>query len=106
MTSPADQNGWSFLRRLLQPHRRAVARYGMILALATAVPIVGALLLARFADLAVAGAPRHQLVAVAMGYALVGLLSSATTVLVTWRSTVLAWLITDRLRHDLARYVL
>lgn len=94
------------LASLLRPHRRSVVAYGGALAAATALPLTGAVLLSRFARLAVERAPVHQLVATGAAFAATGLLSSATTVLVIWRGTALAWLVTNGLRHDLADYVL
>ena len=43
---------------------------------------------------------------VAVAYTGLGLLGSIISVLVLWRSTALAWAITDTLRHELARFVL
>jgi ATP-binding cassette, subfamily B, bacterial len=94
------------LASLLRPHRRSLAAYGLTLAAATALPLTSAVLLGRFARLAVRGAPYRELVPVGVVYAAIGLISSVTTVLVTWRGTVLAWQVTNQLRHDLAEYVL
>ncbi len=97
---------WGFVLGLLRPHRRSAASYGLILAVATVIPLVGSILLARFVDRAVAGAPASELVKLAGGYAGAGLLASALGVAVIWQATTLAWRITDGLRHDLAAKVL
>ncbi|MEZ5407277.1 MAG: ABC transporter ATP-binding protein [Acidimicrobiales bacterium] len=102
--TPSSPN--RLLASLLRPHRRSVAAYGGALAAATALPLAGALLLARFARLAAEGSTLGPLAATGAAFAATGLGSSATTVLVTWRGTVLAWQITNGLRHDLADYVL
>ena len=97
---------WWLLRELMRPHRRALGGYGVVLSIATALPLVGSLLLARFVSLAVDGSPAHRLVPLALGYAACGLMVSFVTVAVTWRATTLAWRITDGLRHELADRVL
>jgi len=91
---------------MVAPHRRLVAAYSLALALATALPITAAVLLSHFVDLAVARASTGRLVSVAAMYAGLGLVGSLVSVLVVWRSTVLAWAITDTLRHELAGFVL
>lgn len=91
---------------LLRPHRRAVLAYGGALAIATCLPLLASVLLARFVDRAVSGAPSTTLVRSALAYAATGLGASAVTVLVSWRATSLAWRITDTLRRDLAGQVL
>ncbi len=91
---------------LLRPHRRAVLAYGGALAVATSLPLLASILLARFLDRAVTGAPATALVRTALAYAAIGLVASAVTVVVSWRATSLAWRITDTLRRDLAGQVL
>ena len=91
---------------LLRPHRRAVVAYGAALAVATSLPLLASVLLARFVDRAVTGAPSTTLVRTALGYAAIGLTASVVTVLVSWRATSLAWKITDTLRRELAGQVL
>ena len=97
---------WGFLVALVRPHRRAFAAYGLLLAVATALPIIGTLLIARFVDLVVDGAGVGRVAPLGLGYAGIGLASSAVGVVVTWRSTALAWRVTNGLRHDLASHVL
>lgn len=80
--------------------------YGLALSLATALPLTAAVLLSHFVDLAVAGASTGRLVRVAVVYTGLGLLGSVVSVVVVWRSTALAWAITDTLRHELAEFVL
>ena len=70
------------------------------------MPIVAAVLLARFIDLAVGRAPLHRLVGTGVAYVALGLVSAVVTVVCVWRSTKLAWTITDSLRHELADFVL
>jgi ATP-binding cassette, subfamily B, bacterial len=97
---------WRLIASLLRPHRRALAGYGAVLAVAAGLALGGSLLLARFVDLAVDRAPTSDLVVVIAGYIAVGLGASVVTVVVTWRSITLAWRITDSLRHELAHHVL
>ena len=100
------ESNWGLIASLIRPHRRAFARHGLLLGAATALPILASLLIARFVDLVVHGAELRRLVPYGIGYAVTGLLSSAVQVLVTWRSTVLAWRVTNGLRHELASHVL
>lgn len=108
--SPGDAGSvatpWGFVVGLLRPHRRSTAAYGAVLALATVIPLVGSLLLARFVERAVGGAPVGDLAALAAGYAFTGLVASVLNVAVIWQATSLAWQITDQLRRDLAAKVL
>ncbi len=97
---------WKLVLGLLRHQRGAVAGYGALLGAATALPLAGALILARFVNLVVAAAPTRQLVTYAAAYAAIGAASAALTVVVTWRTTSLAWRLTDELRRDLARHVL
>ena len=97
---------WRLFASLLRPHGRQLGLYGGVVAVATALPLAGSLLLSRFVRLAVDRAPAARLVPLALAYAAVGLASAGVLVLVTWRATVLAWTITNGLRHDLAAYVL
>ncbi|MFN3217374.1 MAG: ABC transporter ATP-binding protein [Acidimicrobiales bacterium] len=97
---------WDFITSLVRPHRRAFAVYGLILAVATALPIIGSLLLARFVEQIVAGADLAAVAPLGLGYSGVAVLSAIVEVLVTWRSTELAWRVTNGLRHDLAGSVL
>jgi ATP-binding cassette, subfamily B, bacterial len=97
---------WRFLIALMRPQWRAIAIFGAVLTVATAIPLATSLLLARFVRLAVAGAPGSQLAKLAIAYTVLGFLASGMTVLVTWRATIAAWSITNSLRHDLAEYVL
>ena len=105
MTKSGDSH-WRLFASLVAPHRRLVTAYGLALTLATALPLLAAVLLARFIDLAVEGAATSRLVRLAATYAGLGLVSSLVSVLVVWRSTALAWAITDTLRHELAGFVL
>lgn len=101
---PAGQ--WRFLASMVRPHRRAFAVYGAVLGAATALPIVGALLLARFVDELVHGASLGEAAPWGVGTTLVSLVVAVLQVLVAWRSTELAWRITNGLRHELAGHVL
>jgi len=97
---------WRLVAALARPHRRQLAGYGAVLAIATALPLAGSWLLAQFVRLAVSGAGAGQLGGYALAYSLLGLAGSVVTVVVTWRATTLAWRITDGLRHQLADLVL
>lgn len=101
-----SESGWGFVASLIRPHRRIFAGYGLLLALATSLPIAGSLIMARFVSLAVDGAGTRSLAPLGLSYAALGLVASAIGILVTWRATVLAWRLTNDLRHDLAGHVL
>ena len=100
------ESPWRMLRATLVPHRRSIALFAVVLTIATAIPLGTALLLTRFIRLAIQAAPASRLVPLALAYAALGLVSSATTVTVTWRATIVAWKITNGLRHDLTDAVL
>ena len=53
---------WGLMVGLARPHRRAFAGYGILLAAATALPVVGTILIARFVDLVVALARADQVI--------------------------------------------
>jgi ATP-binding cassette, subfamily B, bacterial len=97
---------WRLIGGLLRPHRRELMLYGAVLALATAVPMGSSLVLSRFVRLAIERAPSSRLAPLAIAYAALGLAASVMTIITTWRSTLLAWRITNDLRNDLASYVL
>jgi ATP-binding cassette, subfamily B, bacterial len=97
---------WRLIGGLLRPHRRELILYGAVLALATAVPMGSSLVLSRFVRLAIERAPSSRLAPLAIAYAALGLAASVMTIITTWRSTLLAWRITNDLRNDLASYVL
>ena len=97
---------WRLIASLIRPHRRAVAAYGATLTVATAIPLLGSLALARFVRLVVIGAPSGPRITYGLLYAASGLAASVMTIAVTWRTTALAWAITDGLRHELVAYVL
>lgn len=80
--------------------------YGLLLAVATSLPILGSLMLARFVDLVVDGAALASVAPYGLGYAGIGVVSAGFGVLVTWRSTELAWRVTNELRNDLVGHVL
>lgn len=103
---PVNGSHWGFVKTLLRPHHRAFALYGLLLAIATSLPILGSLVLARFVALVVDGAGMSRVAPLGLGYAALGLASSAVEVLVTWRSTQLAWRVTNQLRNDLVNQVL
>jgi ATP-binding cassette, subfamily B, bacterial len=97
---------WKLFASLLRPHRRAIAIYALFLAIATALPLLAAIVLQRFVNAATRRAPTRELAVLAAIYALLGLITAAFTVAVVWRATALAWRITDGVRHDLAEQVL
>ena len=97
---------WAFLASLIRPHHRAFAAHGAVLAAATALPIVGALLLARFVEIIVRGGTLDEAAPWGIGTTVVSLVVAALNIVVTWRSTELAWRITNDLRHELASHVL
>ena len=101
-----SRSHWGFVSSLIRPHRRAFLAYGVTLAIATALPIVGSLLLAGFVERIVDGAGVAEVAPLGLGYSAVGLVSAAVGVMVTWRSTELAWRVTNGLRHELAGGVL
>ncbi len=105
-TTPAGDAPWRLVLGLLRSHRLGLAGYAVVLAAATALPLVGSLLLARFVDLVVQRATFGELAPYAGGYAVIGLVTALVTIAVTWRTTSLAWRLTDGLRRDLTAHVL
>jgi len=101
-----DAAPWKLVLGLLRHHRAALGAYGALMAVATALPLIGALLLSRFVQLVVDGAAADRLIPYAGGYAAIGAASAALTLAVTWRTTSLAWRLTDQLRRDLTGHVL
>jgi ATP-binding cassette, subfamily B, bacterial len=101
-----EGSDWRFIASLVRPHRRLFIGYGLLLALATSLPIGASLLMAKFVDLAVDGAGSRTLLPYGLGYAAIGLAASGLGILVTWRATQLAWKLTNGLRNDLASHVL
>lgn len=97
---------WRLLLDLALQHRRRFVALGAVLAGASALPLVGPLLLKAFVDRAVAGAPTADLVRIAAGYVVVAAASQVATVAVAYAGTGLAWTATNRLRADLARHAL
>jgi ATP-binding cassette subfamily B protein len=106
MSGAAASTQWRFLASMVRPHRRAFAVYGAVLAAATALPIVGALCLARFVDEVVRGASLGEAAPWGIATTVASALVAALNIVVAWRSTVLAWRITNGLRHELASHVL
>ena len=97
---------WTFLASLVRPHKRAFALHGLVLSAATAMPILGALLLARFVDEIVAGTPLADSWPWGLGTIMTSLCAAVLGVVVTWRSTELAWRVTNGVRSELASHVL
>jgi ATP-binding cassette subfamily B protein len=106
MSGAAASTQWRFLASMVRPHRRAFAGYGLVLGAATALPIAGALCLARFVDEVVHGASLREAAPWGIATTVVSALVAALNIVVAWRSTVLAWRITNGLRHELASHVL
>lgn len=105
-TTTAPNAPWRLVLGLLREHRLGLAGYAVVLAAATALPLVGSVLLARFVELVVQRAGFAELVPYAGGYAMIGLVTALVTIAVTWRTTSLAWRLTDGLRRDLTAHVL
>lgn len=97
---------WQVLGSLVAPHRRAFGGLGLLMAVATALPIAASFAMARFVDRVIAGAPVRELVTLALLFACLGFLSSVLVIVVTWRSALLSWRLTNGLRHELAGLVL
>lgn len=91
---------------LVAPHRHAFAGLGLLMAFAAALPIAASFAMARFVDRVIAQAPVSELVTLALVFAGLGLASSLLVIVVTWRSALLAWRLTNGLRHELASLVL
>lgn len=91
---------------LVAPHRRAFVGLGFLMAFAAAIPIAASFAMARFVDRVIAQAPVSELVTLALVFAGLGLASSLLVIVVTWRSALLAWRLTNGLRHELASLVL
>jgi ATP-binding cassette, subfamily B, bacterial len=103
---PVASSPAALLRGLLAPQWRSLVAFGLVIGVATTIPLAASVLLARFVRLAVANAPARRLVPIAVAYAGLGLVASAMTVAVAWRATIAAWSITNGLRLDLADFVL
>ncbi len=101
-----SRSHWKVLVSLIAPHRRAFVGHGLLMAVATALPIAASFLMATFVGRVIAGAPVSELVVLALSFAGLGLVSSVLVVIVTWQSAVLAWRLTNGLRHELAGLVL
>jgi ABC-type multidrug transport system fused ATPase/permease subunit len=95
-----------FFAALVRPYWRALLAYAAALTVATLLPLLGALLLARFIDAVVDQAPLGRLARIGAGFVGVGAATAVITTVTSWRATVLAWKITDGLRHRLAAQVL
>ncbi len=91
---------------LVAPHRRAFVGLGLLMSFAAALPIAASFAMARFVDRVIDQAPVRELVTLALAFAGLGLASSLLVILVTWRSALLAWRLTNGLRHELASLVL
>jgi ABC-type multidrug transport system fused ATPase/permease subunit len=97
---------WRLFARLLRHHRRALVLYAIVLTGASTLPLIGPVLLGRFVDAAGRKAPLSELVGLASGYIGVGVAASAISAVTLWRATILAWKITDELRHELVDFAL
>ena len=97
---------WPLLARLARPHRKATIGFAAALTASTAVALASPVLLGLFVDRLKSGKEVSALVPVGVAYVVGGIAATALNVLVTWRSTTLAWKITNTLRTDLARRVL
>jgi ATP-binding cassette, subfamily B, bacterial len=97
---------WPLLARLARPHRRATLGFAAALTASTGVALAGPVLLGLFVDRLKSGKEVGELLPIGIAYVVGGLAATAINVLVTWRSTTLAWKITNTLRTDLTRRVL
>jgi ATP-binding cassette, subfamily B, bacterial len=97
---------WPLLARLARPHRKATLGFAAALTASTAVALASPVLLGIFVDRLKSGKGVDLLLPIGIAYVVGGLAATALNVLVTWRSTTLAWRITNTLRTDLARRVL
>ncbi len=97
---------WPLLARLARPHRKATLGFAAALTASTAVALAGPVLLGLFVDRLKSGKGVSELLPIGIAYVVGGLAATGINVLVTWRSTTLAWKITNTLRTDLARRVL
>lgn len=97
---------WRLLGDLLRPYRGRVAGLGVLLTVASALPLAVPQLLAAFIDAAVAGAPTSRLVVIAAAVAALGLVAQGLAVGAGWAATRLAWTVTNRLRERAAAHAL
>lgn len=102
----SSDSPWALLARLAQPHRRAILGFGLALTAATGVTLAGPLLLGAFVDRLASGRDISGLAPIGIAYVAMGLMASGVHMLVTWRSTTLAWKITNEARYELAGRVL
>ncbi len=94
------------LRAHLRPERGALAGLVAALAIGTALPLLGPIILGHFVDRAVAGAKTGELVLVGAVYLVVAAGAQGATVLRTWVASRQAWTATNRLREELASHTL
>lgn len=104
--SMSSDSPWALLARLAQPHRRAIIGFGLALTAATGVTLAGPLLLGAFVDRLASGRDISGLAPIGIAYVAMGLMASGVHMLVTWRSTTVAWQITNEARYELAGRVL
>jgi len=94
------------LRAHLRPERGALAGLVGALAIGTALPLLGPIILGHFVDRAIAGAKSGELVFVGVLYLVVAIGAQGATVLRTWVASRQAWTATNRLREELAAHTL
>jgi ABC-type multidrug transport system fused ATPase/permease subunit len=97
---------WPLLARLARPHRKATLGFAAALTASTAVALASPVLLGIFVDRLKSGEAVGALALIGIAYVVGGVAATGISLLVTWRSTTLAWKITNTLRTDLARRVL
>src|SRR6476659_8880492 len=94
------------LRAHLWPERRTLVGLVGALAIGTALPLAGPLILGPFVDRAIAGARTGELVGVGAVYLVVAAGAQVATVVRTWVASRQAWTATNRLREELASHTL
>jgi len=94
------------LGELLRGRRSRLALFGVFLAVSSALPLAGPLLLRAFIDHAIEGQPIAVLALIAGTYITLALARQALVVVAAYSATRLAWMVTNDLRGILLRHAL
>ncbi len=97
---------WRAFARLIDPARTEIAVLGIGMAIASVLPLAGPMIIGRFVDRAQGGADADELAMLGIVYLCIAVVATTTQVALTWRTTRLAWVETNKLRGRLIRHVL
>ncbi len=98
---------WRALADLVASERKVYLRLGAVLAVASALLLIGPLLVRVVVDRAATGeATTSDILTPAIGFLVIAVLAQIANVFVTWVATTTAWNTANRLRLELADHVL